>query len=180
VVVVILRVLRLDDDVRLARLAIDVPVVRDEDLVAAYREGEAAVGGAVKPAGPGLAVTRPGRGLRAVARPVGPGGRAVGVVELEPVRTHPGHEGPELAPTGRHDTEALDDALDDGSLAQVERRVGGLRAFLDGGELDDRGDWNTIEFETHEFRALSFFRSFFLPFFWGSLRGDSAGLGLGH
>ena len=141
--VVVPPVLLLDDDVRLARLAIDVPIVRDEDPVAAHREREAAVGGTVQLAGPGLAVTRRGPGLRAVAHLVGPGGHIVGVVELEPVRAHPGHEGLELAPAGRHDTEALDDTLNDGGLTQLERRVGSLCAFLDGGELDDRGDWNT-------------------------------------
>jgi hypothetical protein len=147
VVVVVPPVLRLDDDVRLARLAIDVPIVRDEDPVAARREGEVGVDGAVGLAGPGLAV----------AHLVGPGGRVVGVVELEPVRAHPGGEGLELTPAGRHDTEALDDPLDDSVLAQLDRRVIGLRAFLDGGKLDDRGDWNTMEFEANEFRVLFFF-----------------------
>jgi hypothetical protein len=145
--VVGLPVLRLDNDVRLARLAIDLPIVRDEDPVAARREGEVGVDGAVGLAGPGLAV----------AHLVGPGGRVVGVVDLEPVRAHPRGEGLELTPAGRYDTEALDDSLDDGVLTQLERRVIGLRAFLDGGELDDRGDWNTIEFEANEFRVLSFF-----------------------
>lgn len=157
VVVVVLPVLPLNDDFRLARLAIDVPILRDDDLVAVRREGEAGVDGVFGLAGPGLAVTRLRPGLRAVAHLVGPGRRVDGVVELEPVRAHPGDEGPELAPAGRHDTEALDDPLDDGVLAQLERRVIGLRAFLNGGELDDRGDWNTIEFEANKFRVLSFF-----------------------
>jgi hypothetical protein len=37
----------------------------------------------------------------------------------------------------------------------LERWVIGLRAFLDDGELDDYGDWNTIEFEANEFGVLS-------------------------
>jgi len=84
-VVVVLPVPLLDNDVRLARLAIDVPILRDEDPIAVCREGEAGVDGAVGIAGLGLAVTRFRPGLRTVAHLVDPGGRIVRIVKLEPI-----------------------------------------------------------------------------------------------
>jgi len=79
--VTFISILLIHDYVRLARLAVDIPVLRDEDLVPAHWEREAAVRGGMRCAGPRRLVrahAHLGPGLRAGVCP----GR--GFVVLDP------------------------------------------------------------------------------------------------
>lgn len=84
--VTFISLLPIHDYVRLARLAVDIPVLRDEDLVAAHWEREAAVRGGMRCAGPrrlarARAHAQLGPALRAGVCP----GRGFVVLDPEPI-----------------------------------------------------------------------------------------------
>lgn len=144
VIIAILSLVRLDN-IRPARLTIDVPFLRYENLFTAHRKGEAAITGATtKSPAPVLAVPLPRPSLGATAHLVSPCGGVVDIAKLESVGSHPRHEGFELAPACCDDAQTLDDAFNDGSLTEVVCWVRGLYALTGEGKLNNCSDGHTI------------------------------------